>query len=127
MADFVLAPSPPADPAACLPLGPPLWTAEVESNGAKAASDAASSNPTFELVYWRFGLSLAARWRARLGLPPVAAWEAVLKRLCTPTPRPLVNTRTPRPLVNTPTPARATGEGAAAGAGAPSSAVYYPY
>ena len=42
----------------------------------------------------------------------------MLKRLCTPAPR---------PLVNTPTPARATGEGAAAGAGAPSSAVYYPY
>ena len=34
MADFVLAPSPPADPATCLPLGPPLWTAEVASNGA---------------------------------------------------------------------------------------------
>ena len=52
-------------------------------------SPARSSDPTFELVYWRFGLTLAARWRARLGLPPVAAWQAVLARLCAPTARPL--------------------------------------
>ena len=94
MADFVLAPSPPADPTACLPLGPPLWTAEVESNGAKAANDAASSNPTFELVYWRFGLSLAARWRARLGLPPVRVRVNVRARAratARPNPNPYPN------------------------------------
>lgn len=97
---------------------------QVESNDAKAASDATSSNPTFELVYWRFGLSLAARWRARLGLTPVAAWEAVLARLCTPTARPLGGGAA----------ARATGEGAqgaeGAGGGATAGAevdVYYPY
>lgn len=89
MADFVLAPLPPSEPHACLPLGPPLWTAEVESNEGRPASDATSQNPTFELVYWRFGLTLAARWRRRLGLPPVPAWQEVLARLCKPTARPL--------------------------------------
>mmetsp|Transcript_18209 Transcript_18209/g.60034 ORF Transcript_18209/g.60034 Transcript_18209/m.60034 type:complete len:235 (-) Transcript_18209:110-814(-) len=89
MADFVLAPLPPSEPHACLPLGPPLWTAEVESNEGRPASDATSQNPTFELVYWRFGLTLAARWRRRLGLPPVRAWQEVLARLCKPTARPL--------------------------------------
>ena len=71
------------------PVGPPLWTAEVESNEGRPASDATSQNPTFELVYWRFGLTLAARWRRRLGLPPVRAWQEVLARLCKPTARPL--------------------------------------
>lgn len=95
LADYILAPEPPPEAprsqpgAACWPLGPPLFTAEVESNEGRAANDTASTNPTFELVYWRFGLMLAAGWRRRLGLLPVAAWETALARLCKPTTRPL--------------------------------------
>ena len=100
---------------------------QVESNDAKAASDATSSNPTFELVYWRFGLSLAARWRVRLGLPPVAAWEAVLARLCTPTARPLGGGTAARAAGEGAEGAEGAGGGAAAGAEAPSANVYYPY
>jgi hypothetical protein len=38
-------------------------------------------NPTFELAYWRWGLSTAQLWRERLGLPRNASWDAVLKGL----------------------------------------------
>ncbi|MBC7892603.1 MAG: hypothetical protein H7Y12_10345 [Sphingobacteriaceae bacterium] len=38
-------------------------------------------NPTFELAYWRWGLSVAQRWRERLGLPRQPAWDAVLAQL----------------------------------------------
>jgi len=38
-------------------------------------------NPTFELTYWRWGLEMAQQWRARLGLPRVEKWDAVLKDL----------------------------------------------
>ena len=100
---------------------------QVESNDAKAASDATSSNPTFELVYWRFGLTLAAQWRVRLGLPPVAAWEAVLARLCTPTARPLGGGTAARAAGEGAEGADGAGGGAAAGAEAPSANVYYPY
>lgn len=108
LADFVLAPAPPADPAACLPLGPPVFTCEVESNEGRAAADPASANPTFELVYVRFGLRLAAAWRRRLGLPPMPAWEEVIARMCTPTARPL-NGTAGAPMVYYPYPASSDG------------------
>lgn len=38
-------------------------------------------NPTFELAYWRFGLSLAQRWRERLGMKRDPAWDDVIARL----------------------------------------------
>ncbi|SFE80298.1 hypothetical protein SAMN05518672_110141 [Chitinophaga sp. CF118] len=38
-------------------------------------------NPTFELAYWRWGLTTAQLWRERLGLPRKAAWDVVLKGL----------------------------------------------
>lgn len=38
-------------------------------------------NPTFELTYWRWGLETAQQWRARLGLPRIPRWDAVLKDL----------------------------------------------
>lgn len=38
-------------------------------------------NPTFELSYWRTGLKLAQKWRARFHLPPNPKYAAVLKKL----------------------------------------------
>ena len=56
-------------------LGPPLKT--VSEN-----TDASTTiNPTFELAYWRFGLSTAQAWRRRLGLAPEPHWDAVLDHL----------------------------------------------
>jgi len=41
-------------------------------------------NPTFELTYWHWGLETAQQWRARLGLPRDAKWDAILKDLAKP-------------------------------------------
>ena len=40
-----------------------------------------TTNPTFELSYWRFGLRIAGLWRDRLGLPPEPTWDRVLADL----------------------------------------------
>jgi hypothetical protein len=40
-----------------------------------------TTNPTFELSYWRFGLRIANVWRERLGLPRDPAWDRVLHGL----------------------------------------------
>jgi len=56
-------------------LGPPMKT--VSEN----ADTLATINPTFELAYWRFGLSVAQQWRERLGQPRNAAWDEVLAKL----------------------------------------------
>lgn len=41
-------------------------------------------NPTFELAYWKFALSIAQEWRKRLHLPIEKKWDAVLKKLSRP-------------------------------------------
>jgi hypothetical protein len=56
-------------------LGPPLKT--VSEN----ADPLVTTNPTFELAYWRFGLRVAQAWRERLGLGREAQWDEVLSRL----------------------------------------------
>lgn len=56
-------------------LGPPLKT--VSEN----TEQTTTKNPTFELTYWRFGLSTAQLWRKRLGLAPDPRWADVLARL----------------------------------------------
>lgn len=38
-------------------------------------------NPTFELVYWHWGLATAQKWRERQGLPRNAKWDEVLAKL----------------------------------------------
>src|SRR6185436_12070436 len=38
-------------------------------------------NPTFELEYFRFGLSTAQKWRERLGQARNADWDRVLAKL----------------------------------------------
>ena len=53
--------------------------------GACAASESLSEdytvNPSFELSYWHFGLSVAQQWRERRGLERVAAWDDILAKL----------------------------------------------
>jgi hypothetical protein len=56
-------------------LGPPLKTVSENTDALT------TTNPTFELSYWRFGLRVAQLWRERLGLPREPHWEKVLKRL----------------------------------------------
>ncbi|QDK79128.1 hypothetical protein EXU85_11130 [Spirosoma sp. KCTC 42546] len=38
-------------------------------------------NPTYELAYWRWGLTIAQQWRQRLGLPRNQQWDDVLAKL----------------------------------------------
>ncbi|MDB5205069.1 MAG: hypothetical protein JWR72_144, partial [Flavisolibacter sp.] len=38
-------------------------------------------NPTYELVYWRWALTIAQEWRERLGMPRNKKWDAVLQKL----------------------------------------------
>ncbi|WP_444105726.1 hypothetical protein [Bacteroides sp.] len=40
-----------------------------------------TSNPAFELAYWRYGLQTAQTWRERCGLPREKQWEDVLEQL----------------------------------------------
>ena len=56
-------------------LGPPM--AVVSEN----TRDEVTTNPTFELGYWRFGLRIAQAWRERLGLTREASWDHVLANL----------------------------------------------
>lgn len=63
------------DPSGRYVLGPPLYV--VSENTAPRTT----SNPTFELAYWRFGLRVAQTWRERLGLQREAEWDRVLRGL----------------------------------------------
>jgi hypothetical protein len=47
-----------------------------------------TTNPTFELTYWRFGLRIAQAWRERLGLSRDSNWDKVLNNLA---PAPIEN------------------------------------
>lgn len=38
-------------------------------------------NPPFELSYWHFGLSVAQKWRERMGEKRVAAWDDIIKKM----------------------------------------------
>lgn len=61
-------------------LGPPLIPAQ-ENHAPEI-----STNPTFELEYWRWGLETANEWRRRSGLPKNARWTEVVKSLAKPIP-----------------------------------------
>lgn len=58
-------------------LGPPLASAQEKA----VARRAESRNPAFELAYWTWALGVAQRWRMRLGLDPLPAWDEVANRL----------------------------------------------
>ncbi|HEY3330284.1 MAG TPA: hypothetical protein VGK19_09715 [Capsulimonadaceae bacterium] len=63
-------------------LGPPIIPAQESYDVADG-----TINPTFELAYWYWGLSMAQVWRERLGLPRDERWDAVRDRLAKPTIR----------------------------------------
>jgi len=63
-------------------LGPPMYPVSESTN------PNATINPTFELAYWRFGLSLASTWKRRQNLPVPANWTHVLNNL---SPLPVFN------------------------------------
>jgi hypothetical protein len=59
-------------------LGPPVMPAQ-EFYEARETTD-----PTFELAYWWWGLNVAQTWRERRGLARRADWQDVQDRLATP-------------------------------------------
>jgi hypothetical protein len=59
-------------------LGPPLQCAQ------EVFPKERTFNCTYELVYWRWGLETAQRWRERLGQPRDAGWDHVLAGLASP-------------------------------------------
>ncbi len=56
-------------------LGPPVRSVS------ESRAENVTQNPTFELAYWYFGLSVAQTWRERLGLARDAKWDDVLQKL----------------------------------------------
>ncbi|MBE3131877.1 MAG: glycoside hydrolase family 65, partial [Acidobacteria bacterium] len=56
-------------------LGPPLQCAQ------EVFPKETTSNCTYELAYWRWGLETAQTWRQRLGLAREVRWDAVLAGL----------------------------------------------
>ncbi|KUJ23340.1 uncharacterized protein LY89DRAFT_606147 [Mollisia scopiformis] len=63
-------------------LGPPMYPVSENTN------PNATINPTFELAYWRFGLSIASSWKSRQNLSIPAKWTHVLNNLA---PLPIEN------------------------------------
>jgi hypothetical protein len=59
-------------------LGPPLQCAQ------ETYPKDRTSNCTFELSYWAWGLRTAQAWRERLGLPRELQWDRVLQHLAKP-------------------------------------------
>jgi hypothetical protein len=61
-----------------LVLGPPLHCAQ------ETYPKDSTTNCTYELSYWAWGLQTAQAWRERLGLARLAEWDSVLARLAKP-------------------------------------------
>ena len=59
-------------------LGPPLQCAQ------ETYPKDRTTNCTYELSYWAWGLQAAQTWRERLGLPREARWDRVLRQLAKP-------------------------------------------
>lgn len=64
-------------------LGPALIPAQ-ESYGKQRAS---LLNPTWELAYWAWGLTIAQKWRQRLGVPREPKWDTIVQKLSKPNVR----------------------------------------
>ena len=59
----------------CYVLGPPLYIVSENTD------PRSTSNPAFELGYWRFGLRVAQQWFKRLGVAPHPQWAEVAEKL----------------------------------------------
>ena len=56
-------------------LGPPLIPAQESLEKEK------TFNPPFELAYWHWGLTVAQKWRERMGMPVNEEWQKVINGL----------------------------------------------
>ncbi|WP_102407929.1 hypothetical protein [Parabacteroides bouchesdurhonensis] len=56
-------------------LGPPVYIVSENTDPGK------TTNPAFELSYWRFGLRTAEEWASRLSLPVDRKWKEVREKL----------------------------------------------
>jgi hypothetical protein len=56
-------------------LGPPLIPAQESLEKEK------TFNPPFELAYWHWGLTVAQKWRERMGMPVNKEWQKVIDGL----------------------------------------------
>lgn len=75
-----------SDTRGCLNLGPPMAPG-MGVEGSDPGNEYKwnhTANGCYELTYWRFGLEMAQRWRARLGRSREPRWQAVLDTLCRP-------------------------------------------
>ncbi|KAF9887861.1 hypothetical protein FE257_009521 [Aspergillus nanangensis] len=63
-------------------LGPPLHPSSENTN------PNTTYNPTFELAYWRFGLTVASEWKTRQAIAVPKPWTQVLENLA---PLPVVD------------------------------------
>lgn len=61
-------------------LGPPI----VPAQEVYARIRARVINPTFELAYWQWALSIAQKWRERLGQKRRPEWDKVIARISRP-------------------------------------------
>jgi protein-glucosylgalactosylhydroxylysine glucosidase len=77
-ADFMASFPAPDAPGSRLVLGPPLQCAQ------ETYPKDRTTNCTFELGYWTWGLRTAQAWRERLGLGRSMEWDRVLARLAAP-------------------------------------------
>lgn len=68
----------PIDAKGRLDLGPPLIPAQENYDPLSTV------NPTFELEYYRWGLSVAQQWRERQGLARRADWDDAMRRMAPP-------------------------------------------
>jgi hypothetical protein len=62
-------------------LPPPI----IPAQESYLADRAGLKNPTFELAYWAWSLSVANRWRERLGFAPNEEWARVASGMAEPT------------------------------------------
>ncbi len=56
-------------------LGPPVYVVSENTD------PRTTTNPTFELGYWRYGLRIAQLWRERSGMQPEPNWQRVIDGL----------------------------------------------
>ncbi|KAL1963970.1 hypothetical protein VTN77DRAFT_7645 [Rasamsonia byssochlamydoides] len=73
-------------------LGPPMYPASENT------PPNSTTNPTFEVAYWRFGLDIAMAWKERLGQPVPESWRHVAEHLA-----PLPTVEVAIPTTNTDT------------------------
>ena len=71
------------EPSGRYTLGPALVPAQENY----AADRSRVINPTFELAYWVWGLTVAQKWRDRLGMPREELWDRVVQHMSKPTQR----------------------------------------